>query len=298
MWERLTIAAYSTALYSTWIFVEDLRLLLDAGDGVCAHLMGKCRKVHKVAVSHADRDHISGLLQLQQLVAHSQPLEVIHPADSGSFPALADFCARFDPGSGPKVTWTPVRSGERVELSGSFELEAVKNSHIPSGDLAKSVGYRVVRKRRKLRPEFAGRKAMEILKLRLELGEDAIRTTEEDTLLGYSGDTAVCDPAMWKGCGLLIHEATFLGAEDRDKGVERSQQHSVLGEVSVMAREAEPGGLVLNHFSSRYSEAEVRDVVQGYARELDLRMPVWIIPPGRVVPDLLATEPAWRGLRV
>jgi ribonuclease Z len=298
MWERFTITAYSTALYSTWMFVEDLRLLLDAGDGVCAHLMGKCRKVHKVAISHADRDHVTGLLQLQQLVAHSQPLEVIHPADSGSFPALADFCSRFDPGSGPNVKWTPVRSGDRVEVSADLELEAAKNSHIASGDLVKSLGYRVVRKRRKLRPEFAGKKAMEIVKLRLELGEDAIRTTEEDTLLGYSGDTGVCDSAMWKGCGLLIHEATFLRVEDRDRGIERSQQHSVLADVLAMTREVEPGALVLSHFSSRYSEAEVWDSVERQARDLGLRMPVWIIPPGRLVPNLFAEEPPWRGVRI
>jgi hypothetical protein len=36
MSQKITITAYSTALFSTWIFVDQWRLLLDAGDGVCA----------------------------------------------------------------------------------------------------------------------------------------------------------------------------------------------------------------------------------------------------------------------
>ena len=33
---QLTINTYSTALFSTWINVEELGLLIDAGDGVMA----------------------------------------------------------------------------------------------------------------------------------------------------------------------------------------------------------------------------------------------------------------------
>ncbi len=36
MTSRLTLVGHSTALFSTWFFVEELRLLLDAGDGVMA----------------------------------------------------------------------------------------------------------------------------------------------------------------------------------------------------------------------------------------------------------------------
>ena len=31
----LQITLYSTALYATWIFIDQWKLLFDAGDGVC-----------------------------------------------------------------------------------------------------------------------------------------------------------------------------------------------------------------------------------------------------------------------
>ena len=44
------ISCYSTALFSTWFFVEELGLLFDAGDGVTANLMQKSRKVKQVFI--------------------------------------------------------------------------------------------------------------------------------------------------------------------------------------------------------------------------------------------------------
>src|SRR2546423_5921372 len=56
--DRLTITGYSTALFSTWIFIEEMRLLFDAGDGVMSGLMHKSGKIRHIAMSHADRDHV------------------------------------------------------------------------------------------------------------------------------------------------------------------------------------------------------------------------------------------------
>ena len=57
----MKITAYSTALYSTWINIEELNLLFDAGDGLTAGLLSKARKIKHVFVTHPDRDHINGL---------------------------------------------------------------------------------------------------------------------------------------------------------------------------------------------------------------------------------------------
>lgn len=67
---QLTITGYSTALFSTWYFVEELGILFDCGDGVSAALLQKARKVEHVFISHADRDHLAGLLQFNQLLIH------------------------------------------------------------------------------------------------------------------------------------------------------------------------------------------------------------------------------------
>ncbi len=58
--QRLTITAYSTALFSTWYFIEEWGLLFDAGEGLISALLQKSRKVDHVFISHADREHITG----------------------------------------------------------------------------------------------------------------------------------------------------------------------------------------------------------------------------------------------
>jgi len=286
------LTAYSTALYSTWVFTEELRMLFDAGDGVAAHLLGKSRKVHRVAISHSDRDHVTGLLQLQQVVArHNVGLEVLYPADSTGVPRLAEFCRQFDPWSGPYVTWTPVRPSADVPLENDLVLKVMRNTHVPGPpEVIKSVSYFVVRQVRKLRPELRGMAGEEIARMRAERGEEALTYVEERGVLAYAGDTGVMSPDPWRGCATLIHEATFLRPEDMDRGPERSQQHSALPDVLRMVRDVTPEELVLTHFSSRYEREEILDAVRREARELRLACPVYVVPPAEVVTDVLGTK--------
>ncbi len=41
---KLTLTGYSTALFSTWILVEELGILFDCGDGAVSGLLQKSRK--------------------------------------------------------------------------------------------------------------------------------------------------------------------------------------------------------------------------------------------------------------
>jgi ribonuclease Z len=106
MKKKLTISGFSTALFSTWYFVDEMAMLFDCGDGVASGLLHKARKVKHLFITHADRDHLAGLLQFNQL--NSRPgLNIYYPKDCGSFPALSEFCGKFDPQvSGAK--WIPL----------------------------------------------------------------------------------------------------------------------------------------------------------------------------------------------
>ena len=47
---KLTITGFSTALFSTWYFIEELGLLFDCGDGASAGLLQKTRKIKHIFV--------------------------------------------------------------------------------------------------------------------------------------------------------------------------------------------------------------------------------------------------------
>src|ERR1700759_5350118 len=113
---QLTITGYSTALFSTWYFIEEWGICFDAGDGMISALLQKSRKIDHVFISHADRDHLTGLLQFNKLNARPGFPVMYYPKDAGSFPVLAAFSKRFDP-QVERTVWTPVTEGEEIAIA-------------------------------------------------------------------------------------------------------------------------------------------------------------------------------------
>ncbi|RYG36334.1 MBL fold metallo-hydrolase [bacterium] len=291
MIEELTLHAHSTALFSTWILLEELRLLLDCGDGVMAGLGHKSRKVRLVAMSHGDRDHVMGLPQFLHHNALHGLAGVLYPKDSYTFPAMKAFSESFDPHTKAVVPWIGLVDGEDWELQRGMVVRAMVNTHIP-GARARSMGWQVVRQFRKLRPELTGTPGPEIARLRKEGGDDAVTQPFEETLITFSGDTGEMEASIYGSPRLLIHEATFLSPDDLEE--ERpGHRHSCLPAVLQLAKEIAPEKLVLTHFSSRYPIEQIRTAVASGCAELAISFPVWIVPPMRTAWDLLRQTPVY-----
>lgn len=280
-----TLRGASTALFSTWYMAEQWGLMFDCGDGASAALMHKARKVRHLFVSHADRDHVAGLLAFQQLYGGPH-LTIHYPKDSGSFPALARFCRDFDPWI-TGTRWHAVDDGEVVPLGKGLSVRARENSHM-SGIRPgiRSLSYFVERSVRKLNPDFAGMTGPAIAALRRNLGEAAITTEQRSLALAYSADTGVLHDGRYDGAEILIHEATFIDREDSSPDPARFR-HSVLEDVLGMVAAAGVGHLVLGHFSGRYDAARIGEAVrEGVARHgIDAR--VSLVLPGAVCHDIL-----------
>ncbi|MDA0813493.1 MAG: MBL fold metallo-hydrolase [Verrucomicrobia bacterium] len=256
MSNHLTITGYSTALFSTWYFVNEFGVLFDCGDGVSAGLLQKARKVKHVFISHADRDHVAGLLQFNQLNARAG-LNFYYPKDCGSFPAMAEFSSRFDPHvSGTQ--WIPLEAGQEVRLRHDLLVRTIENRHVPAepGQF-KSLSYAVDRISRRLKPEFSGRSGEEIAAVRQKLGDAAITDEARSPSLIYSGDTPPEWDGRYHGAEVLIHEATFLTAAEIDPDDPKRNKHSSLDQVMKMVAGSKIKKLILGHFSSRYSNEQI-----------------------------------------
>ncbi len=283
------ITGYSTALFSTWFFVEELGLLLDAGDGVSAGLLQKSRKVKKVFISHADRDHLTGLLQFNQLNARPGFPVIHYPADSGSFPALADFGGKFDHHVQLAV-WEPIRPGDEVVLKKDIRVQAIRNGHVQApDDKSKSLSFKVVQVKRKIKPEFADLEGPEIARLAQALGRNFISAESQETLLGYSGDSPVEDYERWDNTPILIHEATFL--DDSTPMKEKANKHARLDQVMDMVASINIGTLILSHFSSRFSPEEIDEAILRECKKHKLQIPVYRVLPGQIHRDILTQDP-------
>lgn len=288
---KLTISGYSTALFSTWYFIEELGLLFDAGDGLVSTLMQKSRKINNVFISHADRDHLTGLLQFNQLNARKDAPVIFYPKDSGSFPALEDFAKKFDPHVAGTL-WKPMAAGDVVAIKNDIQVESLANGHVVTkAGLTKSLSYKVVQTKRKLKPELRHLSGEEIRALTDSNGKDSVSTEERTTILGYSGDTPVEDLSRWQSCSILIHEATFLGGKEESPIQTHGNLHSRLEEVIAMVSGSNIEKLILGHFSSRYSAEQIDRSIRELCEKYALKTSVWRVLPGEAEKDMLSQKP-------
>jgi ribonuclease Z len=285
---HLALTASSSALFSTWFFVEEFGVLFDAGDGVSAALKQRSRKVKHIFVTHADRDHVAGLLQLHQLNARDGMPVIYYPRDCGSFPALKAFVEKFDPQSGP-AAWRGLVPGDVVELGGNISVKAGHSDHVPgSANQVKALMFTLSRGKKVLKDEYKKFSASQIAELKRTLGQAALTVCAGNDLLGYSGDSPTLDPRAWGNVRLLIHECTFLKAETAKR------PHSNLTAVLEAAKGLSLEALVLAHFSARYSRDEIIGAIGQVAGSLGLSFPVYAVIPGEVCENILDKSPAWQ----
>jgi ribonuclease Z len=292
---NITVSGYSTALFSTWFFIEELGLLFDAGDGVSAALLQKAGKIKHVFITHADRDHLGGLLQFNQLNSKPGSPIIHYPKDCGSFPALEAFSKKFDPQVAGSV-WKPIVSGEKTWIRKDVYVEALRNSHVAAGaDVHKSLGYKVVLVKQKLNADILALPLPERKKAIAEQGKTATHTEELTTLLAYSGDTPVENFEQWDGAQILIHEATFMRSTGEDSIKKHGNKHSTLEELMQALASIKVENLIISHFSSRYTEQEIREYLALYQKMYNIKKcNIFLLLPGKMVWDITNANIALR----
>jgi len=286
---KFNISGYSTALFSTWFFIQELGLLFDAGDGVSAALLQKSRKIKHIFISHSDRDHLGGLFQFHQLNAREGYPIIYYPESSGSFPAINAFTERFDPHVQGAI-WQPIKAQEEIPIKGNVVVQSIRNNHIEApADQTKSLSFKIVEKKPKLKEAFKHLSEEYIKQIALEKGRGVLTKIESKTLLGYSGDTMIESYERWDHTGLLIHEATFIKGE-MDQ-IAHPHRHSYLEEVLKMASEININALLLSHFSTRYKPNQIDTAILKGCKKYNLQIPVYRLLPGQTQFDILQENP-------
>lgn len=268
----MKIISYSTALYSTWVYIEDYNLLFDAGDGLSSGLNKSLGKIKNIFISHADRDHLSGLLQFNQMDSiHSNP-NIYYPKDCGSFYKLNSFVKKFDPHVKNK-DWVGINDLDIIEIKPNIFVKSYLNMHRFELNKVKSFSFKVIERKNKLKKEYAGLSGNELKNLK-DSGIE-ISNVIENSVIGYSGDTKSFMTELWEDTEILVHESTFLNYGDSAR-----ENHTNLEEVLRKSSELKLKGLVLSHFSARYSNGEIVYNVRRLVKENSIKFPVYLILPG------------------
>jgi ribonuclease Z len=238
----------------TSLAVPELGLVFDAG--ISPRSAGG---IDTILLSHGHADHVGALpalLGIRALHGKTKPPRVVMPAEIvddlqvalAALSKLQRFPLDIEP-----IGMNP---GDEVELRGDLLVRAVRTFHpVPS------LGYMIVRRVAKLRPEFRGLPGNEIAARRLA-GEPM--TEHEDRLeLAYATDTLVSvldhSPELLKARVLII-ECTFL---DHRKTLEaaRAGCHIHLDELIERAEKFENEHIVMMHLSQIYRPDEVAGIL-------------------------------------
>lgn len=276
----MKIYGYSKALFANWIYVEPLRLLLDAGEGVNNILEGHLLGVHDLLLSHGHTDHFTGLhsllmLRRREIVERGQSLprlQVYYPAGSQTLSLYLEYLARAISPWEDLVALHPMEPGSQSRLQGREDLQvsAFAMEHMSQ---EACLGYRVSQLRRKLRPELHGLSGEELSQLRKRGGEEALSVEQEHPLVTYSGDGRPMQDEASQGVELLIHEATFLEAG-------QSTEHSTLAEAIDVFTTLDAKRLLLCHFSSRYTAEEITAALDALVPDSHTRDKIDLLLPG------------------
>lgn len=284
----MNISGYSTALYSTFFFLEELGILFDCGDGAATMLLGKSRKVKHIFISHADRDHLGGLFQFNQLNARQGFPKIYYPRDCGSFSYVEKFTKQFDPHV-QGTEWTSLEDDEEVWMQKDIVVQAIRNNHILTPEnQVKSHSFKVYRVKQKLKDEFLQLSGKEIKEKRDSIGIENMTNEIRENIFTYSGDTPIENDGRWNNSQVLIHEATFLRRADMGVNDNRWNKHSTLDEVMKMIANAKGiQQVILSHFSSRYEKEEIKAAVEQEVKQHQIKIPVHIIYPGEFSRNIL-----------
>jgi ribonuclease Z len=230
-----------------------------------------------LAITHGHSDHVLGLPGLVAARrfgkgATDKPLTIVYPEKSKGVQAARDLLGTAYAGVVFPLTWIEARPGTAVPLGKGKQLEAITVRHTP-GEPA--VGYRVVEKRKRLKPEFASLSQQEIEAAARSGRRDQLLEDAEHILFVHSGDAMPIDPALAMNADLLIHDATFLNEPDR-----REPIHATTEEALDVARRANVKALALYHLSIRYDRVTAIPALRAQVAASGFGGDCWLLDEG------------------
>lgn len=272
------LEGHSKAMYSTYFLWRPEGIMFDCGEGAATNLGSKVFASDKMFLSHGHLDHISGIPNF--LFARSggrgdnaKPLKIYYPQGDENIAHMKQLCDALSAHGHDSLSfdlqWIPVEPNQRIDLNANRYVTTFQTYHA-KGRL--TIGYRINELRKKLKPEFNGLDQGQILAAIKQHGKDNISIIEESTTFLYTGDTHVLEESVYGKPQVMLHESTFINRNDV-----KYDTHSVLDDVLEMVQKVNPDTVLLYHFSTRYSAAQVSEAVKTLCDKMKLNVNVWLM---------------------
>jgi ribonuclease Z len=251
--DELEIIGYSVAAEETVVAVPQLDVCFDIGKAP-----DQIIPINHVLLTHGHMDHAAGIayyLSHRNFCGQS-PGTILTPQNLlGPMREIIDAWSRLD-GNKVPANLVGVKAGDEYQIKPNLFARVFPTKHSRG-----SVGYCVIEKRKKLKPEYKGLTSPQIVELKKQGIEIDYRL--ELPIVTYLGDTQYVDFSQLEYIAkskILIAECTFYEVDH--SGRAEAGRHMHINEFAELMEKLQNEHIIVTHTTQRTAMREIRKLLK------------------------------------
>jgi len=249
----LDIIGYSVAGEETVVAMPQLDVCFDIGKAP-----NQVISINHVLLTHGHMDHAAGIAYYlsHRNFSGQSPGTILAPKNLlGPMREIIDAWSRLD-GNKVPANLVGVKAGDEYQIKPNLFTRVFPTKHSKG-----SVGYTVIEKRKKIKPEYAKLKGPQIVELKKQGIE--IDNPLEIPIVTYLGDTQNVDFSQLQyivESKILIAECTFYEAEH--SGRAEAGRHMHINEFAELIEKLQNQHIIITHTTQRTPMREIRRILK------------------------------------
>jgi ribonuclease Z len=247
-YDNIKVEGFSVAGLGTFFSFPEWKICFDVANGP-----PQISRNNHFFISHCHADHVAGMHYLiaQKCLNNMAPAKFYLPEETiKDVSRILDLWEKLE-GFQIQYELNPAKKNEDIHIHGDLYCRPFAATHrVPT------LGYAVIEKRKKLKPEYHGLSGREIVELKHKKVQ--IDEIVEKPLVAYTGDTTIdfIKQNLWlRESKVLFVEVTYIDDRKTPENA-RKWGHTHLDDLLPYLDELSCEKIVLVHLSSRYAEAD------------------------------------------
>jgi ribonuclease Z len=251
--DNLDIVGYSVAGEETVVAMPQLDVCFDVGKAP-----DQIIPINHVLLTHGHMDHAAGLAYYlsQRKFCGISTGTILAP--DNLLPSMRQIINAWSKLDGNKIpaNLVGVKTGDEYKIKPNLIARAFPTKHSKG-----SVGFSVIEKRKKLKPEYKGLTGPQIVELKKQGIE--IDYPLELPIVTYLGDTQYVDFSQLKYIAesrILIAECTFYEGEHATRA--QAGRHMHVDELATLLKNLNNEHIIITHTTQRTPMSEIRKILK------------------------------------